>query len=210
MDVLECKIEYLEAAMMSIVIKFDGQEELLNKIKHKFEQFKKGYDGKRVGYCLEKYINAELDFVTAGNRGIGRLTELIPRFGAYFRKALRNMSEVDLSKLYDIIQDLILRGYLVHVLFVEESVRGSVISSGEDLYEKWIPGIYAEDPSVMGEALRNVLAISTESGYKTLKKFMNSHKMIGGSFFSIDKTDQIVFYYPLAGFGLGVVETKGY
>ena len=206
----ECKIEHLETAMASIVMKFSDEEELLSTIKHKFDQFKKRYDGKRIGYCLEKYINAELDFTTLGNRGIGRMTEFIPRFGAYFRKALSNMSEVDLSKLYNIIQDVILRSYLVHVLFIEESVRDSAISPGKELYEKWIPGIYSKDPSKMAENLRNIFAVCTDSGFKALKNFMNSHKMKGGGFLSKDKTNEIVLYYSLAGFGLRVVETGGY
>lgn len=209
-DMPECKIEHLEAAMASIIMEISDQQEFLSRIKSKFEQFKKRYDGKRISYCLEKYINAELDFTTPGNRGIGRIGEYVPRFGAYFRKGLSNMSEVDLSKLYEIIQDLILRGYLVHVLFIEESVRDSAISSGKELYEKWIPGIYSSDSSGTNQNLITLLTICSNSAFKTLKDFMNSHKMKGGEFLVKDRTDEIVYYYPIAGFGLRVVETRGY
>jgi len=211
MDMTECKIEHLEVAMASIIMEISkDQQEFLSRTKSKFEQFKKRYDGKRISYCLEKYINAELDFTTPGNRGIGQISEYVPRFGAFFRRGLSNMSEVDLSKLYEIIQDIILRGYLVHILFIEESVRDSAISSGEELYQKWIPGIYSSDSSEVDEKLMTMLSLCSNSAFETLKDFINSHKMKGVGFLAKDRTDEIVYYYPIAGFGLRVVETKGY
>lgn len=202
----ECKIEHLEHAVEEIVKTFSVKKDVTREYREKFGQFKKDYDGKRVGYCLEKYINAELDFTTPGNRGLGRMTEYIPRFGAYFRSQLSVMSEEELGKLYGLIQDFMLRGYLVHALFAEEPLGEAAISSSKDLYEKWIPGIYVSNPSEMGNNLKNALAMCSNSAHEKLKSFLVSHNMKGGGFLSKDKTDLILMYYPLAGFGLRFVE----
>lgn len=206
----ESKTKDIEAAMVSIIREFGNEKEIIDAIKPNFEELKRNYDDKKITYCLDKYINAELDFTTPGNRGIGRISEYVPRFGAYFRKALSNMPEADLAKLYSIIQDIMLRGYLVHVLFIEESVREPVISSEKELYEKWIPGIYSQNLPETDENLVRALVICTYSAFETLREFMNIHRMKDQDFFSEDKTDEILFYYAIAGFGLRVVETRGY
>lgn len=49
-----------------------------------------------------------------------------------------------------------------------------------------------------------------EPPYGALMGFMRLHGVKGGGFLSKDKTDEIVLYYPRAGYGLRVVETRGY
>lgn len=205
----KCSITHLESAMTSITEGLRDVEELLDKIKPRFEQFKPLFDPQRIGFCLDKYISAELDFNTAGVRGVGRMTDFVPRFGGYFRKSLSSMAQMDLSRLYGIIQDVILRGYLVHVLLIRKSVGDVAISRPEDLYEKWIPGIYAGDPSEMGANLASVLEMCTDSASKELQSFMNSHGMKGGGLLSKDKSQFIVSWYPFVGFALSVVESTG-
>ena len=65
------------------------------------------------------YRDSELDFTTPGNRGIGRMTESIPRFGAYFRKPLSILSDQELNELSYLMQDLCLLGYLNSAVFIQ-------------------------------------------------------------------------------------------
>lgn len=198
--------------MSSIRSVFAGAEtkELSEHAERNFQQLKPKSNSDAIIYCLGKYIEAELDFMTPGKRGLGRMTAFIPRFGAYFRKPLSMLPLQERTKLYTLIQDLILRGYLVHALFVEESVEQAKLSSGPPLYEAWIPGIYISDPSEMGKNLRILFRACTDPALKALKGFLAQHRMRGGGFpFTGLKTDLILSYYAIAGFGLRVVEGRG-
>lgn len=210
-----CKIEHLEEAFLLIKEELNNETEIdeteiVEQAESNFEQFGNNYNRDVLSYCLEKYINAELDFTTPGDRGIGRVSLIIPRYGAYFRKQLLLMSKNNLIKLYNLIQDIILRGYLVHLLFMEKPVKISVILKDEEIFEKWIPGIYSQDLSKMPEPLQKIMILCTNSVFKDLEDFMVLHKMKGGGFLSKDKTNEILCYYPFAGYGLRLVETRGY
>lgn len=210
-----CKIEHLEEAFLLIKEELNNETEIdeteiVEQAESNFEQFGNNYNRDVLSYCLEKYINAELDFTTPGDRGIGRVSLIIPRYGAYFRKQLLLMSKNNLIKLYNLIQDIILRGYLVHLLFMEKPVKISVILKDEEIFEKWISGIYSQDLSKMPEPLQKIMILCTNSVFKDLEDFMVLHKMKGGGFLSKDKTNEILCYYPFAGYGLRLVETRGY
>ena len=210
-----CKIEHLEEAFLLIKEELNNkteidETEIVEQAELNFEQFRNNYNCDVLSYCLEKYINAELDFTTPSDRGIGRVSLIIPRYGAYFRKQLLLMSKNNLIKLYNLIQDIMLRGYLVHLLFMERPVKISDILTGEEIFEKWIPGIYSQDLSKMPEPLRKIMILCTNSVFTDLEDFMVLHKMKGGGFLSKDKTNEILCYYPFAGYGLRLVETRGY
>lgn len=210
-----CKIEHLEETFLLIKEELNNETEIdeteiVEQAESNFEQFRNNYNCDVLSYCLEKYVNAELDFTTPGDRGIGRVSLIIPRYGAYFRKQLLLMSKNNLIKLYNLIQDIILRGYLVHLLFMERPVEISVILKGDEIFEKWIPGIYSQDLSKMPELLQKIMSLCTNSAFTDLEDFMVLHKMKGGGFLSKDKTNEILCYYPFAGYGLRLVETRGY
>ena len=151
-----------------------------------------------------------MDFQTSGDRGLGRMTDYIPRLGGYFRGQLSSLSSEEKSELCGLIQDIILRGYLVRALFVEAKLEQAKISSGSESYENWIPGIYSDDPSSMGENLRNLFGAITNTAFVAIRMFFKKQGMKGGGFLSKDKTDIILLYYPLAGFGLRLVEVRGH
>ncbi|MFA5015026.1 MAG: hypothetical protein WC549_05745 [Actinomycetota bacterium] len=182
----------------------------------KFKQLISDFNSDAITYCLEKYIGTELDYTTPGSRGIGRMTTMIPRFGAYFRKSLSKLSHQELNELYFLIQDLCLRGYLAHILFMKEPISHANLSSGASLYKEWIPRIYVSDPFEMGLNLRIYIDVCTVSAFKAIYDFMRQHGMKSGilfnkagSFLSIGKVNEILSYYILAGFGLRVVEVSG-
>ena len=205
----QCTIEHLRHAFEGICKTISKDSELYNSIKIKMDALKQIFNSNAVTYCLEQYINSELDYKTPGDRGLGRMTTYIPRLAAYLRKQIANLSSQELNELYYLIQDLILRGYLASVLFIEESPKHSKVSESKELYEAWISGIYAEDPSQMSENLQKAFALCTDSAFVEIKEFFSKHTMKVSRFFSRDKTDTIISYYPFAGFGLRFEETKG-
>jgi len=192
--------------MSVIVNEFQEEKKILSMIQPKFEILKRNFNTQRIKYCLDQYIRLELDFETIGERGIGRMTDFIPRLGGYFREPISKLSQAEIDELYNLIQDLMLRGYLFYALFMENEIKKSITINGEDLYDQWIPGIYVSDVSEMKENAKNLFEACIYSIYNSLKKFLINHQMKGGGFFSKDKTDNIIYYYALAGWGLRLVE----
>ncbi|MHB1376864.1 MAG: hypothetical protein ACYCXB_05490 [Candidatus Humimicrobiaceae bacterium] len=213
----KCTIDNLESSFLPI------QEILLNckilfieTLESKFKKIISEFNSDAITYCLEKYIGVELDYKTQGSRGIGRMTTIIPRFGAYFRESLKKLSSQELNELYLIIQDLCLRGYLAHVFLVEESVSSAKLSKGDPIYKAWIPCIYVSDPFGMGPKLITFIGDCTESAFRAIYDFMRQHGIKSGvlfnkigSFLSEDTISQIFTYYVLAGISLRHVEVRG-
>jgi len=213
----QCTIDHLKSTFSSIrTILSKSEKSFLETIESMFNQLISEFNSEAITYCLEKYIGAELDYTTPGGRGLGRMTTNIPRFGAYFRKPLSTLSSQELNELYFLIQDFCLRGYLAHVLFVEEPIKHAKLSSGVLLYKAWIPRIYVSNPLEMGSNLRTYIDACTVSLFKVIYDFIRQHGMKGGilfnragSFLSMGKINEILSYYILAGFGLRVVEVSG-
>jgi hypothetical protein len=205
----ECTVHHLMHAFEEICNTIGKDTELVNSFKAKIDSLKEVFNSKAVTHCFEKFINAELDYKTPGDRGLGRVSTHLPRLAAYFRKKITSLPSQDVDELYCLIQDLILRGYLVHVLFSEENLRPSTVSEPKELYEAWLPGIYAESPSQMSENMQKAFTVCTDSALGKIKAFFSKNDMRGGGFFSRDKTDEILMYYPFAGFGLRFEETRG-
>jgi hypothetical protein len=160
-------------------------------------------------YCIAQYISAELDYTSPGDRGIGRVSTHIPRFGAYFRKPLAQLSDDNRDELHNLIQTLVLRGYLVSALFSEPFVSDTSRLEQDILYQKWIPIIYVESASVPDNVLK-LLGRVTDSTYARLSSFLISHRLRRGGLFSRDKTFEITLHYPIAGYLLRFVETDDY
>jgi len=213
----QCTIDHLKSSFSPI-------QEILSKhkvlfietLESKFKQIESEFNSEAITYCLEKYIGAELDYTTPGSRRIGRMTTIIPRFGAYFRKPLSKLSNQVLNELYSLMQDLCLRGYLAHVFLVEASISSAKLSRGDSLYKAWIPCIYVSDPFEMGARLITFIGDCTESAFKAIYDFMRQngiksgilfHK--AGSFLSMGKVNQIFTYYVLAGISLRHAEVSG-
>lgn len=206
MVILKCQKDNLDRAFASDCSAIGGDDELFESMKLKYDQMLTNFNYQAINHCLESYIISELDSETSGERGLGRMTSFIPRLGAYFRNELSQLSESNKIDLYDLIQDLVLRGYLVHVLFMETDKREVEKSSGTELYESWIPEIYSGNPSEMGENLQKILSACSESAYESLYAFINEHRIDRDEIFQSDETDSIFTYYLLSGFGLRLLE----
>ena len=155
---------------------------------------------------MKRYIQSELDFNTLGNRGLGRMTTDIPRFAAYMRKHISILPKKHISELYRLIQGLMINGYLIHALFIENPIKKPSLTDGNALYKRWIPEIYVGDLSKMSKSLSDLFGVCTVPPFDRLQAFLDTHNLKGGGFLSEDKTEIITFFYPIAGFALRAVE----
>ncbi len=191
-----------ECSGKNMMSEIKHMEEELISIGKEFEKLKQVVNVNFITNCIQQFISAELDYETPGIRGLGRLSTSIPRFGAYFRKHLSELSLEDIGKMYALIQNVIVMGYLFHALFIEKEVQNPKITSTEQLYENWIPYIYSSGRSSMTERARNALFNFSAPAYKELKEFMSRCNFKGGGFLVRDKTNDIILYYAIGGFML--------
>jgi hypothetical protein len=99
-------------------------------------------------YSINRFIDAELDFKTAGNRGMGRMTDYWPRFGGKYRDILAGTSTEILEKLKLAFCDEVATGYLFAEHLVEcmsshPVPRVSFPNGREGVFEQWVPTIYS-------------------------------------------------------------------
>jgi hypothetical protein len=98
--------------------------------------------------CLDRFIAAELDYVTAGNRGMGRMSEYWPRFGGKHREKLRTNSTWSVDEFARIFGRHISCGYffveyLIECFSGKNFDRDTRMESASALFDQWIPMIYS-------------------------------------------------------------------
>jgi hypothetical protein len=168
------------------------------------ERVRTTFSGGIVELCIERFIDAELDFRTPGNRGLGRLSEVLPRYGAYFRRYLRSMPVDELAQVRNLIRNQVLTGYLaVALLNDDEQVAEPKVKRAEDVYISWVPKIYSGG---CGESLLQAIYACGAHAKTHHEAFLARHRMKGGGIFSTDKTKGILLHYHLAGATLRLVE----
>jgi hypothetical protein len=175
-------------------------------IKKNFEDSYKNADPKNMSQCIEKFIQTELDYETHGNRGIGRLTDTMPRLGAYFRNSFSELDEVSQNELGILITKLIAKGYIFIPMSNSKPKEKTLSFTSDELYKEWIPQIYTFKLTVLSENVWNLLLTITEKDFENIKNFFNKHNMKGGGLFSKDKTDDILNSYLIAGVALYFIE----
>jgi hypothetical protein len=96
------------------------------------------FRGGVIELCVERFIDSALDFRAPGNRGLGRLSEVVPRYGAYFRRYLCSMAVDELAQLRNLIRNPVLTGYLaVALLNDDEQVTEPKVQQAEEFYSSW-------------------------------------------------------------------------
>jgi hypothetical protein len=187
-------------------IKDISYEEAIAMIDGMYDELKSTIDFEKIDYCMDRYINAEIDFQTPGDRGIGRMRDTIPRFGGYFRKQVSKLSSEDLEEIKSNLKQVLYTGYLIHIFLQEETLKDSKGQSSQELFKKWIPKIYVSKVENIPANLKNYLFGATSKKLMNLKKIMKKNGLVGGGIFGSDKTDMILTYYPIAGYGLRASE----
>jgi len=190
---------------------FTGISDVLNAdnasiLKKNFEDSYKNANPKNMSQCIEKFIHAELDYETPGDRGIGRLTDTMPRLGAYFRNSFLGLDEVSQNELSILMAKLIAKGYIFISISNSKPKEKTLSFTDDELYKEWIPQIYTFNLNVLSENVWNLLLTITEKDFEDIKNFFNKHNMKGGGLFSKDKTDDILNSYLIAGVALYFIE----
>ena len=193
-----------------------GKEYILEALETGYRKLMSEFNSEAITYCLEKYIEAELDYTTPGNRGIGRMTANIPRLGAYFIKPLSKLSIQELNKLGFLIQDLCIRGYLNSAIYVKWPANNVKLSDKDLLFREWIPLIYVTNPYGFSPELWDIMKVDITFTIIEIHDFLRKHGIEGdslfkraGRFLSGDKINGILEYYAIAGYSLRAVE-EGY
>jgi len=202
----ECNVENFDIIAAEIKNSLSNSQELISHANSNYPVLRQSLNLEVINFCMHRYIQAELDSRTPGNRGLGRMTTGIPRFAAYMRKHISILSEKDISELYRLIQDLMINGYLIHALFIENPIKKPSLSRGKTLYERWIPEIYVGNLSKMSRSVSDLFEVGPGPPFIRLQAFLDAHNLKGGGFLSLDKTELITFYYPIAGFALRAAE----
>jgi len=196
---------YLDEAFKGMIVSIkEGNSSAM--LRSKYSDFKNDFNGERIGYSLHQYIKAELDFVTNGTRGIGRLSKDVPRFGGYYRKQLSEMNQEKLKILYDLIQMVMLSSYLTGTLMMSDELKQAVVTDKNELFKKWIPNIYVTPFNSLGSGLQNALLGLCNQSFENLLKFLENNKIKKKGVFSKDKANEIISYYMVAGCGLRITE----
>ncbi len=123
----------------------------------------------------EKFIQAELDYLTPGDRGMGRSSNFWPRFAAKHRNAFQKLDEAALSAIRCEFMSMIFAGYLF-VEYLMEYVAAKPIArhpesakNSERLFTQWIPMIYSPlGPGAIDKAMKEGMG---EAAYDNSKSF---------------------------------------
>lgn len=161
----------------------------------------------RLDYCISKYLEAEFDTKTEGVRGLGRTTESVPRLGGYYRKEFSKLGPNTIEELKVVTREILLRGYLVHLMSIDQGNASLSSPAKEEVYKKWIPRIYITGFEEFPELLQNVFLTFTEDPMERFFRILRKNgieQRVG--FFKKDLTVPILVYYAIAGFGLRTIE----
>ncbi len=179
-----------------------GQETLSVHI----ERIRSMFNGETIAFCIERFIEAELDFQSSGSRGLRRISETIPRYGAYYRKHLRSMDANARMEISRLIRNQLLTGYVAVAMFSEHSPDVEADNhSAEEIYRAWIPMIYSDG---YGDTLLQIVYACGADAKASHKAYLAKHKIKGGGLFSTDKSGIILLYYHLAGAALRLAEKE--
>src|SRR3989344_623972 len=191
--------------MIAELAKLGAKSENLEKLKKNFQASTQNIPLEAIAYCIEKFVQSELDYQTQGSRGLGRSSDHWPRLGAYFRKAFTGLSAEEVKELDVLLTSLVMKCYLFLILVADNPKEVSKTIPSATLYEKWVPQIYTFDFSGMSENTGNLMLAVAHSPLELTKNFLRAHGMKSG-FFGGDKTDEILNGYITAGIALRASE----
>lgn len=195
----ECQLNSIDKSAEAIleICKQAGRD---NEDKIMYDNFRKTLNLSAISFCVEKFVNAEIDFVTEGERGLGRMSDYTPRLGALYRINFKKLTNHELSKIYYLLQDIILRAYLIRPILVERPLATVRISSESELYEKWIPLIYSSEPHLTNSVL-NAIEACVGGACEAMEKYFKDTGML-----SNNKLDDILHHYIIAGYYMRLIE----
>ena len=153
--------------------------------------------------CIYRFVTAELDYVTPGDRGLGRIDTHLPRFAAYHRERLREAGEPLADAVRSAIEQVMMSGYAISVALHKETPVASTPDTVEDVFRAWVLSIYITPLTVV----KPVIALA-DTALETAAETAKSNRLVGGGWFRSDKTPTMLAYYAVAGFVLHQTEVR--
>lgn len=202
MKINQQNLENYTKEMLSVLA---GYYKSIDNFKKNYENRKPNISIEKINYCLDKYINSEFDYITPGNRGLGRVSDYWPRLAAYFRNTFLKLPSEKNHELDSLITSLIIKSYLFFIIIADNKIKISEIKTGEQLYEKWIPKIYVFDLYNLGEEKGNLLFALIKTDYDKILNFFIENKMMTKTS-NQEKIKEIINGYVVAGLVMIIVE----
>ncbi|CAN5787027.1 hypothetical protein BH23PLA1_BH23PLA1_03480 [soil metagenome] len=159
-----------------------------------------------ISECLATFLEVEFDLATPGLRGLGRMTDEVPRLVARHRGRLRNHPPRQRDLLKQHARNHILCGYLFARIRVEPGKPRPLLSEANELFQRWIPLIYSNHGA---ERIGMVLGADAEADQalwgRATERAIN--RMLQSLGIEPDERDQIILlHYFTAGILLALIE----
>lgn len=130
--------------------------------------------------CVELFVSTELDTTTPGSRGLGRSSDRPPRLGGVFREQLA--SSTACRDFGGLIEELFLETYCATATelleFFDPPTR-PVAQPAAEVFERWVPSMYAGTRRLGQQSLATIGAFQAESE-RTLKTLAEEHGLLKG------------------------------
>lgn len=126
-----------------------------DRVRHKIAN-RNTWFGAAAQASLERFIDAELDYTTEGRRGLGRASTYIPRLGAWKRADIASLPPDQRARLRKYITQIIGAGYGSYLSYrlIERDITAL---SFDELYQVWVPRIYASWDAGLPDDVRRAL-----------------------------------------------------
>jgi len=133
-----------------------------------------------VGPCIEQFVDAELDYISPGNRGVGRLSTYIPRLGAYYRGAMSQFPEGQKAQLRTLLENVLLAGYITAAGIWEDDISKGCRTDPTELFKVWVSLIYVIDATHRSNEILALVREFTRTPVRDLEQHMDKLGMRGG------------------------------
>ena len=169
-------------------------------------------------YAAKKFFTSEMDWLTPGQRGMGRVTEYEPRFAAKYRSGLKN-SDLSTTNIQSLFHQHMFLGYLfVEYLFesyYEKTVPRPSAGLGIEntMFTEWVPLLYSEGGAPSFDAMMTdqagesqywpVKSLWMESTLEPIKRLLKSYRV------ELDDESRLMMLrYFDAGIAFRLIEAK--
>ena len=165
--------------------------ELQRTARKRFADLCQSFRPETISYCVDGFIFSELDTRSKERKGVGRMSDLVPRFAGVYGEQLLRLPQRTLQAIGEMIKDVVVCGYVQKTMLLSEDCT-PLYASGEELYDVWMPQIYLVDDPIAQLALRD----SCSKRIETVMAFMEEN---GLPTQRDDDCFRIIAYYGLAG-----------
>lgn len=194
----------MEKLMMErsiINIKKELQEDEANQFDAKVHSLVQNSSLEISEYCINKFLNSEIDLQSPGLRGVGRITDEIPRFGGYYRNTLQDLYKDELLELKKTLKELMYIGYLMHFFCCEEELKATQYQDKYKLYQIWTMYLLGFDQNTFQEEIVTLQKVSKKT-IENCNEQMRKLQINGLNGSDELVLERILFYYGTAAFAL--------